>query len=120
MIDEPPGEGTMNSNAALPSTENPVDATVRPGQSSEHSLREHVRGAIAATAPIKNEVVTPASRLVQDLGYDSLGLIELVMILEHELELSTLDGQAAAAIECVSDVEELVLATLLASRGPAA
>jgi acyl carrier protein len=49
-----------------------------------------------------------SSRLVGDLGYDSLALIELAVELELEFELDPLDESAIAALGTVGDAIALV------------
>jgi acyl carrier protein len=80
---------------------------------SEQDLREHVRSVVATIAPIKDGPVKPTSRFGHDLGYDSLGLVELVMTLEQELELAEIDEGAAGGIDSVADLEDLVVAAVL-------
>jgi len=92
---------------------------VEPGEWSEHELREHIRSVIADIAPIKGGGVKPSSRLTHDLGFDSLGLIELVMTLEHELQLPGVDEQTTVPLELAVDVENLIVASAL-PRGPVA
>jgi acyl carrier protein len=86
----------------------------------EQDLREHVRGVVALIAPIKDGPVKPTSRFGNDLGYDSLGLVELVIVLEQELELSDVDERASGVIESVLDLEDLIVAAVFQPEGSAA
>lgn len=83
---------------------------------SEEAVRERVRGLAHDMAPIKPAELTSASRLMADLGYDSLGLLELAGLLEQELELPAFSEDDAMGIETVGDLEQLVLRTLAPVR----
>lgn len=81
---------------------------------SESELREHVRRVVAALAPIKGIPVESGSRFVEDLGYDSLGIVELALALEQELGLPEF-GEAPGMeieIELVADLEKVVVEVL--------
>ncbi len=86
---------------------------------TEQELRERVRETVAAIAPIKQVAIEPSTRFVEDLGYDSLGLVELVLTLEAELELPEVGEEAAGlGIEDVAGLEDLVVATLMQVERP--
>lgn len=80
---------------------------------SEYDLRQHIRSVIAAAAPIKNDVVEPTSQLTYDLGYDSLGVAELVMMLECELEVADIEPSGGVQIELVADLEDLIVGAVM-------
>jgi len=46
--------------------------------------------------------------LVAELGFDSLGLIELLVALEDELGLPAIDTQAMGRMDRVADLERIV------------
>jgi len=50
----------------------------------------------------------PESKLVADLGFDSLGLVELLVVVEDSLDLPPIDETALAGMECVADLERVV------------
>ncbi len=52
------------------------------------------------------------ARLVEDLGYHSLALLELAFIIEDEFGLDPIERESAAAIATVRDVQEYVAAAL--------
>jgi acyl carrier protein len=79
----------------------------------EQVLRERVREVVAAVAPIQAGPVNSSSRFVDDLGYDSLGLVELLIMLEQELGLPEIDERVGVGIESVADLEDLVVAAIL-------
>jgi acyl carrier protein len=48
---------------------------------------ERVRTCVAKVVAIAPAVITPRSRLTEDLGYDSLDLVELMFVLEQEFSI---------------------------------
>ena len=60
--------------------------------------------------------LNPKGRLVEDLGYHSLALLELAFSLEDEFDLPTIDEPTARKILSVGDVEQHVIANLRASQ----
>jgi acyl carrier protein len=54
-------------------------------------------------------VVQPGTELVAELGFDSLGLVELLVVLEDTLNLPPIDTEAMGKMDCVADLERIVL-----------
>lgn len=52
--------------------------------------------------------VRPDTNLVGELGFDSLGLVELLVALEDTLDLPPLDDKALAGMARVADLERVV------------
>jgi acyl carrier protein len=76
----------------------------------EQSVRSLIRQLIAELAPRQPvEVLEPVHRLVEDLGYHSLALMELAFTLEDEFHLDTIDEEQAQKISTVHDVERHVI-----------
>jgi acyl carrier protein len=76
------------------------------------NVRARVLTVVTDLAPLRNTPVTRASSLREDLGYDSLSLIELAAALEDEFGLPASAELDAEAAETVQDVEEIVLANV--------
>ena len=76
-----------------------------------------VRELIAEMAPLGDTEVTPDTELVAELGFDSLGLVELLVVIEDRLDLPPLEEQALFELERVSDLERI--ATEAHTRAPA-
>ena len=74
-------------------------------------MRETVRAIVLEMAPLRGTVAERASLMRADLGYDSLGLLELAYALEQEFGLAAAD-EDDGDVETISDVETLVLAKL--------
>lgn len=53
--------------------------------------------------------VRPNTKLVAELGFDSLGLVELLVALEDTLNLPPIDTEALGKMDCVADLEHIVL-----------
>ncbi|GAA5103288.1 acyl carrier protein [Nocardia iowensis] len=80
------------------------------------SIEEQIGRIIAGLAPKSDLPIEPNSRLVEDLGFNSLSLLELAIALEAEFSLPDLDPSAAAQIVTVADVVELTVGRLPAAE----
>ncbi len=60
----------------------------------DNGLEEKVRKIIADRLQVEAESVTPNASFVEDLGADSLDLVELVMAFEEEFDLEIPDQDA--------------------------
>ena len=65
---------------------------------------EKVRGVIAETLTCGIEEVTDSARLVDDLGTDSLTLVELAMAIEEATGVSVED-EALPTLQTVGDIK---------------
>ena len=68
---------------------------------------DKVKEIIADKLSVDEESLTMESTFVEDLGADSLDVVELIMSLEEELEMEIPDEDAAEFIT-VSDVVEYI------------
>lgn len=66
-------------------------------------MSEAVIAAIAKQLRIPAEKVTPASRIKDDLGADSLDILQLLMTIEEELGI-TIPDEALADFSTVGDI----------------
>ena len=71
------------------------------------SSEEKVRGIIVEQLGVNADQVTRESKMIEDLGADSLDAVELVMAVEEEFELEVPDDQAEKLI-AVGDVFDYV------------
>jgi acyl carrier protein len=67
-------------------------------------LRSAVRSIIIELAPKAKGEPAGTARLVDDLGYHSLALLELAFALEDEFELQPIDEPTARRITTIDDV----------------
>ncbi len=87
-----------------------------PHQEQEQALTRTLLKIIAELAPQPTADPDRGARLVEDLGYHSLALLELAFALEDEFHLKPIDESAARAIQTVGDVVDYVLNELRATR----
>jgi acyl carrier protein len=80
-------------------------------------VRRRVLAVVFDMAPLRDAEVAPASSLREDLGYDSLSLLELAVALEDEFRLPASAELDAEAAETVLEVEDIVRAKLRALVG---
>jgi acyl carrier protein len=71
---------------------------------------------LAKLAPHPAATPGPETLLVADLGFDSLGLIELVAVLEDALGLAPLHDDELLGTESIGDLLRLVTDALAADR----
>ncbi len=67
------------------------------------SVEEKVKNIIAEQLGVEAESITPDASFIDDLGADSLDIVELVMTMEEEFDLEIPD-EDAEKIKTVNDV----------------
>jgi acyl carrier protein len=67
-----------------------------------------VQDIIREMSPAGMVELQPETTLVAELGFDSLGVVELLVALEDALDLPPLDEHALAGVDRVADVERIV------------
>ena len=70
---------------------------------------EKVRDIIVEQLGVEESAVTPEASFIDDLGADSLDIVELIMALEEEFDIEIPDGEAEN-IKIVSDVVNYIKA----------
>src|SRR5229473_3061988 len=83
---------------------------------TERDVREFVRNLILELAPGADGRSVENPRLVEDLAYQSLALMELAFALEDEFRLKTIDEEIARKIFTIEDVENHVVAELASTE----
>jgi acyl carrier protein len=79
---------------------------------TEQEVRETIRVVIAEISPSKDAEVRDDSRLLEDLEYTSLALLELAFTLEDEFDLLPITEEAARAVTTVGKLIDHVLGEL--------
>ncbi|HEX9880808.1 MAG TPA: acyl carrier protein [Candidatus Binatia bacterium] len=67
------------------------------------SVDERVKEIVCEQLGVSDEEVTPQASFIDDLGADSLDIVELVMALEEEYEMEISD-EDAEKIKTVQDI----------------
>ncbi|MEV0294032.1 acyl carrier protein [Nocardia sp. NPDC050710] len=78
---------------------------------------EKVRRIVAAMAPEPPAELDDAQRLIEDLGFDSLRLMELTVVLERSFDLPRYRPEELIGVRRVGEVISLVTGTLSATDG---
>ncbi|MTE14558.1 acyl carrier protein [Nocardia aurantiaca] len=79
---------------------------------TESSVAQRVRDIIATMAPRPAADLGDDLRLIEDLGFDSLRLMELTVVLERSFELPRYRPEQLMGVLRVGQVIELVTRTL--------
>lgn len=61
---------------------------------SNDAIFEKVKAIIVDQLSVEEEEVTPEASFIEDLGADSLDIVELIMALEEEFEIEVPDEDA--------------------------
>ncbi|HEX5747732.1 MAG TPA: acyl carrier protein [Archangium sp.] len=61
---------------------------------STHAIEAKVKNIIADQLGVGEEEIKPESSFIEDLGADSLDIVELVMAMEEEFEVEIPDEEA--------------------------
>ncbi|WP_280403124.1 acyl carrier protein [Nocardia brasiliensis] len=81
---------------------------------ADAAVAERVRGLIQRMAPDAQAVAEDEQRLIEDLGFDSLRLMELTVVLERSFDLPRYRPEQLVGVRRVGEVITLVAATLAA------
>jgi len=76
-------------------------------------LTDRVRAIVVGQLGVEAEEVTPEASILDDLGADSLDVVELVMALEEEFDIEVPDDDVEG-IRTVNDVQTYVAARVSA------
>ncbi|MBF6126859.1 acyl carrier protein [Nocardia brasiliensis] len=81
---------------------------------ADAAVAERVRGLIQRMAPDAQAAAEDEQRLIEDLGFDSLRLMELTVVLERSFDLPRYRPEQLVGVRRVGEVITLVAATLAA------
>ena len=74
---------------------------------SENSIEQKVKDIIVEQLSVNAEQVTPEAKFIEDLGADSLDIVELVMAFEEEFGVEVPDSDAEKLLT-VGDVVKYI------------
>ena len=74
---------------------------------ADEALFQRVRAIIVEQLGVDEASVTPEARFIEDLGADSLDIVELIMALEEEFDLEIPD-EDAEKIATVGDAVQYI------------
>ncbi|MFQ3670328.1 MAG: acyl carrier protein [Verrucomicrobiia bacterium] len=74
---------------------------------SEKSIEERVKQIIVDNLSVNAEQVTPEAKFIEDLGADSLDVVELVMAFEEQFDVEVPDEDAEKLLT-VGDVVKYI------------
>ncbi|MFD0689919.1 acyl carrier protein [Actinomadura fibrosa] len=75
---------------------------------SREDIARRVRDLVGDLVPAGARRVGPADRLVEDLGFDSVAVLELALALEVEFDLQEIDEARTVDLATVGDIEALI------------
>jgi acyl carrier protein len=78
------------------------------GRAEIAALEERIRGVVARQLGVERAEVVPDASLYEDLGADSLELVELLMALEDEFDIEVPED-VAETITTIADVERYLI-----------
>ncbi|AFT99778.1 acyl carrier protein [Nocardia brasiliensis] len=81
---------------------------------ADAAVAERVRGLIQRMAPDAQATAEDSQRLIEDLGFDSLRLMELTVVLERSFDLPRYRPEQLVGVRRVGEVVTLVTGTLAA------
>lgn len=76
---------------------------------SSEQVFEKIKEIIVEQLGVEGDIVTLESSFIDDLGADSLDIVELIMAIEEEFDLEIPDAEAEKATT-VNDVVEYIVA----------
>jgi acyl carrier protein len=78
------------------------------GRAEIEALEARIRGVVARQLGVEPAEVIPDASLQEDLGADSLELVELLMALEDEFDIEVPE-EVAETITTIADVERYII-----------
>jgi acyl carrier protein len=100
----------------MPGPETPIDprSSGDAGRPTQESVFATVRTIVLELAPTRDRTLTDDARLLEDLQYHSLELVEMAFTLEDEFDLLPIDESVARTIRTIRDVQNHVFSEVAA------
>jgi acyl carrier protein len=113
---EPPARPAAQSHC--PEAKSPATYTGWKEHAPESETAKKVVAILAEQLGIQSEEISPEQKIVEDLGADSLDIVELVMGVEEGLGIAVAD-EDAECVHTVGDLTELVSRLAAEAHPPA-
>jgi acyl carrier protein len=84
---------------------------------SDDEIRSRIKEAVSRIAGICIDGISDDARFIEDLGLDSLSIIESLVVIEHEFRLQPQQEDIEKRIRCIEDVVLLVQSELMRKAG---
>jgi acyl carrier protein len=75
----------------------------------EKEIKQKVVAALSEEFEIEQEKLKPEATLYEDLGFDSLDAIDMVVVLEKTFGVKLSDESAIRSVRTVGDIFELII-----------
>jgi len=73
---------------------------------------EKIAELIAEQFGVESDTITAGTQFEEDLGADSLDIVEMTMMIEEEFDIGEIEDEALKALHTVGDVVELISSRL--------
>ena len=84
---------------------------------SADDIRLRIKEAVSRIAGIAADRISDDARFVEDLGLDSLSIIESLVVVEHEFRLQPQQEDMEAKVRSIEDAVQLVQGQLMRKAG---
>jgi acyl carrier protein len=84
---------------------------------STNQIRLRIKEAVSRISGIPVENIPDDARFVEDLGLDSLAIIESLVHVEHEFRIQPDQEDFETRVQCIEDAVQLVQSELLRKAG---
>ena len=84
---------------------------------SADEIRYRIKEAVSRIAGISVDRISDDARFIEDLGLDSLSIIESLVVVEHEFRLQPQQEDMETRVKCIEDAVQLVQSQLIRKAG---
>jgi acyl carrier protein len=84
---------------------------------SNDQIRVRIKEAVSRIAGIAIELIPDDARFIEDLGLDSLAIIESLVDVEHEFRLQPEQDDLEVKVRSIEDAVQLVQSQLMRKAG---
>ena len=75
----------------------------------QKEIKEKIVGAIAEEFEIEPELLKPSATLYEDLGFDSLDAVDMVVVLEKTFGVKFNNEEAIRSVRTMDDIFNLII-----------